>query len=196
MDSFFLALLIGILILLYYYIKFDFAEFFTNVLAYVNSKSPFVGFLASHIAAADILGIAIFGFLSKLFFLPLPSEPYFLYAYEKGANVIILVLVMTFAGLLASLINYSVGVLFSNYYVNKHENTKKFAEKIKNSKFVSLFIFGAAILPVPDVFSLIFGALRVNLKKYLIWTIVGVLAKEVFMLAAFDYLYPFVQALF
>lgn len=196
MDSFFLGLAIGIAILLYYYVKFDFMGLFKQILLYLGSTSPFlasiIGISTKHIAAADIFGIAMFGFISKLFFLPLPSEPYTIYAYSKGMNLVALTLILALSGVIASSINYSVGRALSKYVLAKPKN-QKLAGKISSSKHISILIFAAALLPIPDVASLVFGAFKVGIKKFFIYTFFGIFIKGYITVFAFGYLEPYLK---
>ena len=198
MDLFYLAIIVGITILLYFYVGFDFSSFFKSVLYGIGKISPatasFAAFMTVHTVAADFLGIAMFGFLSRLFFLPLPAEPYLLYAYGAGTNFFILIVVMSIAGIFASAFNYLIGTLFGNYFINKSDHAKKLSGRLQKSKFVSWLIFAVALLPLPDVAGVVFGASRVGFKKYLLWTFIGFLAKEVIVLLAFDYLSPLAKS--
>ena len=65
---------------------------------------------------------------------------------------------------------------------------------LSSSKFVGLLIFGTSLLPIPDVAGVVFGVLKVGLKKFVAYTFFGMVAKSIVVLLAFDYLKQFMPA--
>ena len=197
MDPLFLGIVIGVIILLIFYVQLDFAGVFAQSLNYVGYHVPVVGqlveFLLAHMAAADFIGIAMFGFFSKIFFFPIPSEPFTIYAYQQGANIFLIVSLMAAFGTLAAIFNYVFGSVFSKIILRK-EKYARMAEKFSSSKFVGLLIFGTSLLPIPDVAGVVFGVLKVGLKKFVAYTFFGMVAKSIVVLLAFDYLRQFMPA--
>ncbi|MBI4017385.1 MAG: VTT domain-containing protein [Candidatus Aenigmarchaeota archaeon] len=189
--------LIGVLAAIVY-TGVDFRMLFSAALERIKEISPlaaqFIGSASAHIAAADATGVALFSFASRLFFVPLPLDPFLAYAYGNGLNPLVMVAASSFFGTLGYAVNYSAGRLLSKH-VLKDMKAAKQAEKLRGSKFVSPSIFIASVLPVPDFTGLVFGALRVGIRKFLVYSFLGMVVKGAVIVYAFSYIEPYVKAL-
>lgn len=171
-----------------------FLRFLSEIQVSAGPLGVFAGALLLHVTAADPIGVSAVSFASRLFFLPLPLEPYIAYAYGVGANPLLLPLLVAFFGTAGAAVNYLTGVMLHERIL-KDGKAEKFAEKVKGSRFAAPAIFAAALLPVPDITGLVFGALRVGRRRFVVYTFAGLFLKVLIIMAAFDYVNPYVQAL-
>ena len=191
------ALIVGVM-LVFVYAEYGLQNIFAGALGYVQSRSPLAAAIiesgTAHVAAADLAGVALVSFASRLFFLPLPSEPYIAYAYGSGAGSILPILVALF-GTLGSVVNYYAGILLRRF-VMKDKKAEKMAERLQRSRLVIPTIFAAALLPLPDVLGLVFGAVRVGIRRFIVFTFAGLLMKALVIVVAYDAVKPYLMALF
>lgn len=199
MDAFFLALFIGIIAVAYFYMRVDFVAMLKSALFSLSLKVPALAalltFTLTHIAAADIIGISIFGFVSKLFFSPLPIEPYLIYVESKGVSFPVITLFVTLSVVFSAWLNYGVGKLIGKFLAKRSSFGTKLLNWVERFPFVSLMVFLASLLPVPDIASVIFGASHIGYKKFLLWTALGTAAKVVVILVAYEIALPYLQSL-
>ncbi|QQG39533.1 MAG: VTT domain-containing protein [Candidatus Aenigmatarchaeota archaeon] len=194
MDSSVKILLLGV-VLIFLYASFRTGTLGELAAPLTERSTPISGLIASvtqHVTSADAVGVGLYAFASRLFFLPLPLEPYIAYAYGTGTNFLVLALAVAAFGTIGSAVTYAVG-RFLGRYVVKEGKWKRRAERVKDSKFVSPAIFLAALLPLPEVVGLVFGAVRISLNKYMVYTFAGLAAKTLLLVLLFDYLKQYLQ---
>src|SRR3989338_2244035 len=186
------ALIVGVM-LVFVYAEYGLQNIFAGALGYVQSRSPLAAAIiesgTAHVAAADLAGVALVSFASRLFFLPLPSEPYIASAYGSGAGSILPILVALF-GTLGSVVNYYAGILLRRF-VMKDKKAEKMAERLQRSRLVIPTIFAAALPPPPDFPGLVFGAVRVGIRRFIVFTFAGLLMKALVIVVAYDAVKPY-----
>ena len=122
-----------------------------------------------------MLSFAIVNACGYLFFLIMPVEVAFVYYLQGDISVLALNAVAIGTALLSQAIDYSIGLLMSNSFIDKligrrrYIKAEKYIEKYGN---VTIFVFNALPLSSP-VISLAAGMLRLRIMNTLIFTVLG-----------------------
>jgi membrane protein YqaA with SNARE-associated domain len=148
---------------------------------------PGLEFMREHIFAFDLIGLFLVMFFGRNPFLPIPLEPYMILVYDSTGNFLAVLLISSIAIALAASVTYFVG-----YVIGKRFVEFVFREKIEPSKwfekYTGVFAFAAAILPFPEILSIIFGVHRSPFKHFFLGTLLGTILKFAIVLLLFDYL--------
>ncbi len=126
-----------------------------------------------------MLSFAIVNACGYLFFLFMPVEIAFVYYLQGDISVLALNAVAIGTALFSQSVDYSIGFLMSNRFIDNFIGRKRYikAEKyIEKYGNVTIFIFNSLPLSSP-VISLAAGMLRHRIRDTLICTILGLLVK-------------------
>lgn len=126
-----------------------------------------------------MLSFAIVNACGYLFFLFMPVEVAFIYYLNGEINVVALNAVAITTALFSQAIDYSIGYLMSNRFIDKLIGRKRYlkAEKyIEKYGDLTVFVFNALPLSSP-VISLAAGMLRHRIRNTVICTILGLTVK-------------------
>ncbi|MFZ2286083.1 MAG: VTT domain-containing protein [Bacteroidales bacterium] len=134
-----------------------------------------------------MLSFAIVNACGYLFFLFMPVEVAFVYYIQGDISIVALNAVAIGTALFSQSIDYSIGYLMSNRFIdnfigrNRYVKAEKYIEKYGN---VTIFVFNALPLSSP-VISLAAGMLRHRIADTLIFTILGLAVKYLVMTLIF-----------
>jgi len=126
-----------------------------------------------------LLSFAIVNASGYLFFLFMPVEIAFIYYLQGDISVLALNSVAIGTALFSQTIDYSIGFLMSNRFIDqligrkRYIKAEKFIEKYGN---VTIFVFNALPLSSP-VISLAAGMLRYRIRDTVIFTLLGLMVK-------------------
>jgi membrane protein DedA with SNARE-associated domain len=126
-----------------------------------------------------MLSFAIVNACGYLFFLFMPVEVAFIYYLQGDMSVLALNAVAIGTALFSQAIDYSIGLLVSNSFIDKfigrkrYENAEARIEKYGN---LTIFVFNALPLSSP-VISLAAGMLRHRIRDTVICTVLGLMVK-------------------
>jgi len=122
-----------------------------------------------------MLSFAIVNACGYLFFLIMPVEVAFIYYLQGEIGVLALNAVAIGTALFSQAIDYSIGLLMSDKFIDnligrkRYMKAEKYIEKYGN---VTIFVFNAFPLSSP-VISLAAGMLRYRIRPTLIYTLLG-----------------------
>lgn len=126
-----------------------------------------------------MLSFAIVNACGYLFFLIIPVEVAFIYYLQGDISIPALSAVAIATALLAQSIDYSLGLLMSNRFIDnligrkRYIKAEKYIEKYGN---ITIFVFNALPLSSP-VISLAAGMLRHRIRDTVIYTVMGLMVK-------------------
>jgi membrane protein YqaA with SNARE-associated domain len=147
---------------------------------------PGIDFIVEHTLGVDYIGVFLVMFFGRNAFVPIPLEPYLLIAYVKTGNFIAVWLISSIAIALAASCTYLLG-----YVVGKRFVEFVFKEKVEKSKwfekYTGVFAFAVAILPFPEILSVIFGVHRSSFKQFFLGTLFGTMVKFALILLLYNY---------
>ncbi|MBE0678744.1 MAG: hypothetical protein IH592_08260 [Bacteroidales bacterium] len=126
-----------------------------------------------------LLSFAIINVCGYLFFLIMPVEVAFVYYLQGDISVLALNAVAIGTALFSQAIDYSIGLLMSNRFIDNLIGRRRYekAEKtIENYGNLTIFVFNALPLSSP-VISLAAGMLRHRIRDTLIFTVLGLMVK-------------------
>ena len=156
---------------------------------------PGIDFIVQHTLGVDYIGLFLVMLLGRNAFIPLPLEPYLLLVYAKTGNFIAVWLISSIAIALAASVTYLVG-----YVIGKRFVEFVFREKVEKSKwfekYTGVFAFAVAILPFPEILSMIFGVHRSSFKQFFFGTLLGTMLKFAIVLLLYSYFEAQVAAFF
>ena len=134
-----------------------------------------------------LFSFAVVNLAGSLFFLMMPVEVAFIYYLEGQINVWILILVALSTSMVAQIINYLIGLLFSRDVINRLIGKRQYvkaAERIRKYGNIIIFLFN--LTPVSnDVLSLAAGMLNYRIKDAFIFTFSGLLLKYLILTLIF-----------
>ncbi len=164
----FLILIAGLLLTLFWYQ-------ITSRLPFITSISNYVG---SNIANLTIMGTLYASFLGGIFFVPSPDEVIFYYTIAKNHMIFFTLVAFLTGYLMAQILNYYLGWKISTHILNFVSKRKLYKSRRYINKYGSWGIFVFNFLPFPaPLLSLGLGIAKYNLKRLLIWSFLGHLAK-------------------
>jgi len=134
-----------------------------------------------------MLSFAIVNTCGYIFFLFMPVEVAYVYYLQGDISVPTLYTVAIATALFSQFINYAIGLLVSNRFIDifigrkQYIKAEKYIEKYGN---VTIFVFNS--LPLSsDVISLAAGMLRHRIKDTMIFTFIGLAVKYLAMTLIF-----------
>lgn len=153
---------------------------------YVPVLKPPLEFLVNHILARDLIGLFFFMFFGRNPFIPIPLEPYMFLVYANTGNFLAVLFITSIAITCGACFCYLIGFVIGKRFIEF-----VFKEKVEKSKwfekYTGIFAFAIAILPFPDILSLIFGVHRSNIKHFVIGTFLGTLIKFLLIMLLYNY---------
>jgi len=121
-------------------------------------------------------------FLGSLFFIVFPLEIIYLYYLYGGYNVFEIAGIYLVASVLGLLLDYLIGLLFGERILRYLFKDKLDKFQALGQKYGGFFVFIGNMLIFPiQYFSLLLGSLRYSFKKFLFYTIVGIIIKLVIL---------------
>lgn len=137
---------------------------------------PIVDFATREMIAGSLIGVALFSLVIESPIVPLPLEPYVIYAFTKTGNAFGVIAVATAFVTLGALFSYLIGRIFGPRIV-EYVTKKPFQYNIWFDRLSGPLAFITKLLPLPDFFPLIFGAYKTNWIVFTIATALGVAVK-------------------
>ena len=170
-----------ILVIVYYGYNTEFLYFWTKIYNYTSNNLPWLEpalfYMQEHITAGTKEGLAIYSLVGKIPVLPMPMEPYVLYVSSKGLT---LTDIMLYGGIFTTIgacLNYLFGYVFGTRVVSYIFGEMSDWQEDLIQKIGAPMSFLAAILPFPDITSMVFGAYKVNFLYFAVFTLAGICLK-------------------
>jgi membrane protein YqaA with SNARE-associated domain len=168
-------------------------------------KNPYVWVMVSHIfneiSTRTLLGLFYACFFGSLFFIMVPLELLFLYYHSFGYPAISLVGLTIIAVTIGLFFDYVFGWILGKRVLVflLREKFHKFHRWIGKWGSVAVFIGTALPFPIQPV-SVIIGAVRFPLRKFIIFAFLGSFVKYTLLIVIGNYLMqsliPWIQAMF
>lgn len=132
--------------------------------------------------STNLFSFSLSHFMSYLFFLFLPAELFFIY-YLNFQNPLILLLLALFTAMLAQTCDYIFGYLtIKNIkFLIKSETYQRYRKYFLKYGYYAIFFFNITPLSSP-IMTLITGFMKLNLKKVLFITLLGLLIKYILLI--------------
>lgn len=136
----------------------------------------------------EYLYLFFISFISATFF-PLGSEAVFLLYLNDNFSVLLLLLVATIGNTLGSTINYWLGLKGENYLETKGHIKKEKIIKYKNffDKYGGYSLLLSWMPIIGDPITLIAGAMRYNIKKFILLVLVAKFSRYFFLVLVYKY---------
>jgi membrane protein YqaA with SNARE-associated domain len=141
-------------------------------------------------ASLGPIGLFVFTAISTLFFLFLPTEPFFFLALAGSPDVVVPVIAASLGSTVGSLANYGFGIRLRHRSVKKkgdHAKLGKWGARAR-SKYGTVILFLAGSLPVPEIVAVGYGLADYPLKKFSVVTLGARFAKWTWITLAYVYL--------
>jgi len=143
---------------------------------------PIYSYVQYHITKRTLTGMFYAVFLGSLFFIVFPLEIIYLYYLYGGYNVFEIAGIYLVASVLGLLLDYLIGLLFGERILRYLFKDKLDKFQALGQKYGGFFVFIGNMLIFPiQYFSLLLGSLRYSFKKFLFYTIVGIIIKLVIL---------------
>ena len=155
----------------------------------IGSSVPFLvlkDFILEEMKNSTPIGLLYVSFLTALFFVPLPTEIFFVIGLSKG-NPIMISLFFTLLGFFASqAVNYFLGAKFSNFFLQFISKSKVYQIKRKMNKYgiYGIFIFNILPLPAP-VLSFALGLTKYNRTRFAVFLFLSNVIKYLIIIGLF-----------
>jgi len=158
-------------------------------------------FVSHHLSQNTLVGLFLIIFISSLFFTTVPTEIFFLFYLTTEHSPILVIVITIIANTLGLIFNFLVGFILGKrvmmfflgeYFLKFHSWTEKFG---------GFLVFIGNLTPFPiQIPSVIFGAVRYSIKKFIFFCIIGQIGKYIVLLVAKDYIVatviPYLSSLF
>ena len=138
-----------------------------------------------------LLSFSIINFTGYLFFILMPVEALLPFYLREGNSGLDLVLLATATAIVAQLIDYSIGYLFSTDIINSLVGKKRYQKaekKITQYGYKIIFLFNLFPLSSP-IIVLVSGIMRLNLKRVLLYSLTGLTIKNTLIILLFLHLF-------
>lgn len=135
----------------------------------------------------SFLSFGIINFSGYLFFLFMPVELAFIYYLHTGLSMVFLNLIAVSTGILSLMIDYYIGRSFSTKFIDLlvgRHRYEKAENRIRQYGNISIFLFNLLPLASP-VILLAAGMLKHPMKEALLYSLLGLVAKYLFMTIVF-----------
>jgi membrane protein YqaA with SNARE-associated domain len=147
------------------------------IVGHIPVVSSIYSFVYANLAEKTVAGMFWSSFFGALFFIFLPVEFIFVYYFDAGYNLALLVLVVLAGNVLGLVADYFLGIFFGEKLARKLMK-KKYDFFVKLVvKFGAFFILvgNALVIPVFPIepFSFIVGSSRYSFKKFMVYTVAG-----------------------
>lgn len=148
-----------------------------------ESGSQFIAAMA----ALGSPGLFVFTAVGTLFFVFIPTEPFFFLIIANSPALVDPILAAALGSTLGALANYWIGYRLrrsAGKTTGKEHDLGKWGKRA-NSKSGAALLFLAMALPCPEIISLAYGLADFSLKRFLLIVLVGRLAKWTWIALAF-----------
>jgi membrane protein YqaA with SNARE-associated domain len=148
-----------------------------------EAGSRFVAWMAA-LGAAGLFGFTVVG---TLFFMVIPTEPFFFVTLSGSTPVVLAIAAAAFGSTIGSCCNYGFGNRIRVSAGKKTGDERKLGKwgKRAHSKWGTVLLFLAAALPMPEIIALTYGIADYPFKKFVLVTLVGRVVKWSWIAAAF-----------
>lgn len=136
----------------------------------------------------DIISFSIINFFGYLFFMLMPVEVLFAFYLSLEMNTLLILFVALLTAILAEIMDYIVGRLLSEHFIEKIINRKRY-DRFKKYiwKYGALAILLFNLLPLASsVLSLAAGMLKYRFRKFLFYSILGLVIKYLVLIMLFS----------
>ena len=179
-SLFVIVLILGFSISLF----FSFREVLQGSSFFLESKE----FFYRDIKDLTPIGMFYIGFFTALFFIPLPTELFFILSLNKGNSFVLTVSFLLAGFFVSQALNYYLGAKFSNFFLNLISKKKVYSIKRKVNKYGIYSIFAFNILPLPaPVLSFALGIAKYNVPKFAISLFVSNIIKFVILFLLYSF---------
>lgn len=138
-------------------------------------------------AALGSPGLFVFTAVGTLFFMVIPTEPFFFLIIASSASAVDPILAAALGSTVGALANYAIGNRLrksAGKTTGKEHKLGRWGERA-NSKSGAAVLFLAMALPCPEIVALAYGLADFPVKKFLLITLVGRLVKWTWIAVAF-----------
>jgi len=131
--------------------------------------------IANQITEKTLLGLAYAGFFGSLFFILIPLEAVFFYYLALPHHAVFVILIMLVSSVLGLAADYLMGRLVGEGILMRYAEARFTKTKRSMEKWGGAIVVIANIIPfLPvQIISVVVGATRFGLKKFMIYTIIG-----------------------
>ncbi len=193
---FFILVIIGFFVAANVF-RAEFNQLFIFIGQYFNENVPWLlpmlDFLKEHLVRGDIIGIGVYAFTCVSPVSPIPLEPYILYVKALNVNSWTIILFFAFFSTMGTIVNYIIGRIFGERFIARFLGDIPDWEETLLKHVGALLAFLSALLPLPDITSLLLGANKVPLKWFAIFTFLGRLLRVYMVLFGFEKAVLFLQ---
>ncbi|MBU1244982.1 VTT domain-containing protein [Myxococcota bacterium] len=153
--------------------------FFRDDLVQLMRRNATVWAVYSHIAdqisEKTLLGLAYAGFFGSLFFILIPLEAVFFYYLALEHHAALVILIMLFSSVLGLALDYLMGRLVGEGLLMRYAEERFTKTKRSMDRYGGTIVIVANIIPfLPvQIISVVIGATRFGLRKFLLYTLVG-----------------------
>lgn len=138
-------------------------------------------------ASLGVVGLFVFTAVSTLFFLFIPTEPFFLLILAVSPSIVLPIAAAAFGSTVGSCANYWFGKRLRLRSIKKKGDEAKLGKwgKRAHSKWGTAILFLAASLPVPEIIALAYGLADYPFKKFTLVTLAARFVKWTWVAMAF-----------
>ncbi|PKN45324.1 MAG: hypothetical protein CVU59_09385 [Deltaproteobacteria bacterium HGW-Deltaproteobacteria-17] len=131
--------------------------------------------IADQISEKTLLGLAYAGFFGSLFFILIPLEAVFFYYLALEHHAALVVLIMLFSSVLGLAVDYLMGRLVGEGLLMRYAEERFTKTKRSMDRYGGFIVIVANIIPfLPvQIISVVIGATRFGLRRFLIYTLIG-----------------------
>jgi len=163
----FAGILVLILFLLQLILPPEIKQNILNSAGQLATTLPLYAFFKEEVLAGTLKGLSAYVAFANIPILPnAPVEPYVIFVFSKGVNPILIVLTVTGITAVTSSISYFLGYLFGPRLIEKLTG-KPFSYSERMDFMSAPVTFVSHLLPVPNIFSFLFGAYQSDYKNFL-----------------------------
>ena len=153
--------------------------------------------IADQISEKTLLGLAYAGFFGSLFFILIPLEAVFFYYLALPHAAGLVILIMLVSSVLGLAVDYLMGRLVGEGLLMRYAEARFTKTKRSMEKWGGAIVVTSNVIPfLPvQIISVVVGATRFGLKKFLIYTLIGRGAYLVLLWYAADFFQKLMRAL-
>ncbi|MBU1070246.1 VTT domain-containing protein [Myxococcota bacterium] len=131
--------------------------------------------IADQISDRTLLGLAYAGFFGSLFFILIPLEAVFFFYLALEHSPALVILIMLFSSVLGLALDYLMGRLVGEGLLMRYAEERFTKTKRSMDRYGGAIVIVANVIPfLPvQIISVVIGATRFGLRKFLIYTLVG-----------------------
>jgi len=131
--------------------------------------------IADQISEKTLLGLAYAGFFGSLFFILIPLEAVFFYYLALPHHFVFVIAIMLVSSVLGLAMDYLMGRLVGEGILMRYAEERFTKTKHSMEKWGGAIVILSNIIPfLPvQIISVVVGATRFGLKKFMIYTLIG-----------------------